>query len=122
MEEPGGADEEGAIEADEEIGDAGFAGFQDAGAGDAGGEAGGFDAFDGGAEAVEVEVIESDTVGPEGDCGGELFRVADQQMELRFGVGRGSGGCAWRWRMNFALGRGGLEGLQLFHSFAPELV
>ena len=91
LEEPGGADKEGAIEAEEEIGDAGFAGFQNAGAGDAGGEASGFDAFDGGAEAVEVEVIESNTVGPEGDGGGKLFRIADQEMELGSGVGRGVG-------------------------------
>lgn len=45
FEETGGADEEGAVELGEEVGDFIFAGFEDAGAGDAGGDAAGLEFF-----------------------------------------------------------------------------
>lgn len=87
MEDAGGADEDGAIETDEELGDAGFAGLEDSGAGDADGAAFGFGAFDGGAEAVEIEVVEGDAGDVEFEGGVELVRGANKEVE-----GWGGGG------------------------------
>ena len=81
VEEAGGADEDGAIEAKEEVGDLLLAGLEDAGAGDAGLEAGVADTVEGGLEAVEVEVVEGDGGGAESDGGVELAGGADEEVE-----------------------------------------
>jgi hypothetical protein len=87
VEEAGGANEEGAIEAEEKVDDFLFARLDDARAGDAGFEAGIADAVEGGFEAVEVEVIESDARRAEADGGVELIGGANEEMD-----GRGCGG------------------------------
>ena len=122
MEDAGGADEDGAIETDEELGDTGLAGLEDSGAGDTDVAAFGFGAFDGGAEAVEVEVVECDGCDVEFEGGVELVRSPDQEVE-----GGRSGGVNVMAGLAGEGGNGareglGLEGLEGVDGFAAELI
>ena len=96
VQQTGGAHQDGAVAAQQEIGDALFAGFEDARAGDARREIGGADALERRAETVEIEIVERDAGGAEVDGGFELRGGADQQME---GGGLAAlAGCIVCWR------------------------
>src|SRR5262249_31451375 len=83
FEQSRGANENRTIAAQKKFGDAIFTGFEHTGAGYSRLEASGFDSFNGGKQAVEVEIVERDARGPQGDGGVELFGGADQQVQLR---------------------------------------
>ena len=83
LQEPGRTDQNGALQADQEVGDARFARLQNAGAGDASQKARGLHLFHRRAQSVEVEIVESDTVRPQVDRGRQLLWIAHQQVQLR---------------------------------------
>ena len=89
-----------------------------------------FDSFDGGAEAVEIEVVERDAGGAEVEGGFELLGGADQQVELaRVSAASrsGAGGRATQGELRRRrLDRGGRlafgAACNCFHRFAADLI
>ena len=76
------AHQDGAVAAEQEVDDALLAGLQHARAGHARREPGRADAIERGAQPVEVQVVERDARGAQGDRRVELLRRADQQVQV----------------------------------------
>jgi hypothetical protein len=80
-----GADEDGAVQADEEVDDADLARLEDTRAGDAHRDAAARDPLDRGAKAVEIQIVQSDAGGRKFERGVELLRSTNQNMKEGFG-------------------------------------
>ncbi len=128
VQQAGGPDQDRAIAAQQEIGDALFAGLEYAGLAMRAARSGGADAFERGTETVEIEIIERDAGGADVDGGVKLLRRCGPGGGERgpraasrvYGVRTKKNRPHDRWRTSEA--QGCLRGLKLFHGFAADLV